>query len=82
MGIELKIIIHSEEQMYLWWSVAISCLVESLPSNLMDRVRFPEGSGILISVLGLGFCPVLSPGGGLANMLTTHSGRPALVLSV
>ena len=35
--------------------------VESLPSNPAARVRFPAESGILISVLGLGVSPVLSP---------------------
>ena len=29
-------------------------LVELLPSNLMIQVRFLVGSGILISILGLG----------------------------
>ena len=48
-------------------SVAEAWSVEFLPSNPAARVRFPVGSGILISVLGLGvcplsaFCPVLSP---------------------
>ena len=47
-------------------SVAVAWSVEFLVSNLAARVRFPAGSGILISVLGLGvcplsvFCPVLS----------------------
>ena len=47
-------------------SVAVAWAVESLPSNPAARVRFPAGLGILISVLGLGvcplpvFCPVLS----------------------
>ena len=59
--------------------------VESLPSNPAARVRFLVGSGILMSVLGLVvcplsvFCPVLSFGGGPDIVLTTHSGRPALV---
>ena len=45
-------------------SIAVAWSVESLPSNPAVRVRFPTGSGILISVLGLGvrplsvFCPV------------------------
>ena len=49
------------------------------------RVRFPGrgGSGMLISVLGLGvscvFCPVFVFGGGPDIVLTTHSGRTALV---
>ena len=65
-------------------SVDVEWSVESLPSNLAARVRFPAGSGILISVLGLGVCVlcVLSCivfGGGPDNVLTTHSGRPALV---
>ena len=34
--------------------------VESLPSNPLAWVRFPAGSGILISVLGLGMCPLCS----------------------
>ena len=47
-------------------SVAVEWSVESLPFNPAARVRFPAGSGILISVLELGvcylsvFCPVLS----------------------
>ena len=58
--------------------------MESLPSNPAARVRFPAGSGILISVLGLGVCPlsVLSCvvfGGGPDIVLSTHSGRPDLV---
>ena len=58
--------------------------VESLPSNPAARVRFPAGSGILISVLGLGVCPlfVLSCvvlDGGPDIVLPNHSGRPALV---
>ena len=65
-------------------SVAVAWSVESLPSNPAARVRFPEGSGILISVLRLGVWPlsVLSCivfGGGHDTVLTTHSGRPALV---
>ena len=66
-------------------SVAVACSVESLPSNLATPVQYPAGSGILISVLGLGvmtFVCVLScidSGGGLDIVLTTHSGRPALV---
>ena len=66
-------------------SVAVAWSVESLPSNPAARVPFPAGSGILISVLGLGVCPfvfVLScvaSGGGPDIVLTTQSGRPALV---
>ena len=37
---------------------AVAWSVESLPSNPAARVRFPAGSGILISVLGLGVCPL------------------------
>ena len=40
----------------------------------------PDGSGILISVLGLVVCPsCVVSGGGPHIVLTTHSGRPALV---
>ena len=60
--------------------------VKSLPSNLAAQVRFLVGSGILISILGLGVCPlsVFCPVcvrrvGGPDIVLTTHSGRPALV---
>ena len=64
-------------------SVAMVWSVESLPSNLAARVRFPAGSGILISVLGLGVCPLCSVlvvfGGGPDIVLTTYSGRLALV---
>ena len=67
-------------------SVAEAWSVESLPSNPAARVRFPAGSGNLISILGLGVCVsfvyVLSCvvfGGGPDIVLTTHSGRPALV---
>ena len=38
-------------------SVVVAWSVDSLPSNPAARVRFPAGSGILISVLGLGVCP-------------------------
>ena len=34
--------------------------VEALPSNPAARVRFPAESGILVSVLGLGVCPLCS----------------------
>ena len=62
------------ETLNLWSYVSISIgnpvrpvvsSLESLPSNPAARVRFPAGSGILISILGLGvcslplFCPVL-----------------------
>ena len=44
-------------------SVAVAWSVESLPSNPGVRVRFPAGSGILMSLLGLGgvlcLCSVL-----------------------
>ena len=46
-------------------------------------VPFQAGSGILISVLGLGVCPLsvfcVAFGGDPDILLTTHSGRPALV---
>ena len=58
--------------------------VESLTSNPAARVRFLAGSGILISVLGLGVsfdcvlsCVVFSRGPVI--VLTIHSGRPALL---
>ena len=65
-------------------SVAVAWSVESLPSNPANRVRFPTGSGILICPrLGcVFFVCVLSSvvfGGGPDIVLTTHSGRPALV---
>ena len=63
--------------------VAMAWSVVALPSNLVARVRFPAGSGILILILGLGVCPLCSVlcclGGGPDIVLTTHSGRPALV---
>ena len=64
--------------------VAVAWSVESLLSNPAARVRFPAGSGILISVLGIGCvsfdcvtsCVIF--GGGPDIVLTTHSERPAL----
>ena len=41
-------------------SVAVGWSVESLPSNPAARFRFPAGSGILISVQGLGVSPLCS----------------------
>ena len=65
-------------------SVAMALSIESLLSNPAAPIRFLAGSGILISVLGL--CVyvhcVLSfvvSGDGLDIVLTTHSGRLALV---
>ena len=61
-------------------------IVESFPSYPVARIRFPAGSGILISVLGLGACPlhvscsVLFFGGAPDILLTTNSERRALVL--
>ena len=65
-------------------SVAEAWSVESLPPNSTARVRFPVG------VRNFNFCPgigrvmpfVMScvvSGGGPDTVLTTHSGRPALV---
>ena len=63
-------------------SVTVAWSVESLPSNSAALVWFHNGSGILISVLGLDvsfvFCQVIS-GEGPDTVLTTHSGRHALV---
>ena len=56
--------------------------VESLPFNPASRVRFSAESGILIYILCVYFVCVLSyvvSGGGPDIILTTHSGRPALV---
>ena len=57
--------------------------VPAYQPDATTRVRFPAGSGILISVLGLGVCPLCSVlcclRGGLDIVLTTHSRRPALV---
>ena len=39
-------------------SVGVPWLLEFLPSNPATRVRFPVGSGIIISALGLGVCPM------------------------
>ena len=70
---------------YYFVSVAVVWSVESLPSNPARRVQFPAGSGILIYIMGFGVCPlscVLScavSGGGPDIVLTTHSGRPALL---
>ena len=62
----------------------MACSGESLPSNPAAQVRFLAGSGILISILVLGVCPMsllscVVSGGGPDIVLTTHSGRPALV---
>ena len=64
--------------------IAVAWSVESLPSNPAAWVRFPAGSGILIFVLCLGVRPLcflscVVFGGGPDIVLTTHSGRPALV---
>ena len=69
---------------YIYRSVTVTWPVECLPSKPAARVRFPAESGILISVLGFGvsFIYVLSCvvfGGCPDIVLTTHSGRPALV---
>ena len=59
-------------------------LVETLPSNTAARVRFPARSGILISVLELGmcplpvFCPVLSTAEALALCWLHSQGGPPL----
>ena len=64
-------------------SVAVAWSVEFLPSNPAARVRYPVGSGILISVLGLGVCPLCSVLSCLQRgpdiVLSTHSGLPVLV---
>ena len=39
--------------------VAVEWSVESLPSNTSAWIRFAAGSEILISILGLGVCPLL-----------------------
>ena len=39
-------------------SVAVACSVEFLPSNLVARVQFSDGSGFLIYILGLGVFPL------------------------
>ena len=44
--------------MYIYEFVAVAWSVESLLSNPAARVRFPAGSWILISVLGLDVCPL------------------------
>ena len=64
-------------------SVAVAWSVKYLSSNPRARFRFPAGSDILISILGLGvsFVCALScvvSGGGPDVVLTTHSGMPAL----
>ena len=67
-------------------SVAVVWPVESLPSNPAARVRFPAGSGILISVLGLGvcpfslFCPVLSSAEALTLCGSHIQGGPPLCI--
>ena len=67
-------------------SVALAWSVESLPSNTAAWVRFPAESGILISVLGLGvcplsvFCPVLSPAEALTLCLPHIQGGPPLCI--
>ena len=64
-------------------SAAVAWSVKSLPSSPAARVRFPAGSGILIlswdwvCVLCVLSCVVFD--GGPDIMLTTHSGRHALV---
>ena len=69
----------------LFKSIAVARLVEFLPSNPVARVRFPLGSGILISILALGVCPltVVCPVLSLAVALTfcwpQITGRPTLV---
>ena len=68
------------EKQFLTLSVAMAWSVQSLPSHPATRVRFPTGSGILIPTLGLGVCPLCTvSGGGPDIVLTTHSGRPALM---
>ena len=63
--------------------VAVFWPVVFLPSNPVARVRFPAESGILVSVLLLNTCALSSvfvvSGGGPEIVLSTHSGRPALV---
>ena len=64
----------------------ISWYLESLPSNSVAQIRFPAGSKILISVLGLGVCPlpvfclVLSLAMALTICWSQISGRPSIVL--
>ena len=53
--------------------------VESLPSNTTARVRFPAGSEILISILGVCVCFVCVLSSSPNIVLTTHSERPVLV---
>ena len=68
----------------LLWPMVMACSVESLLSNPAARVRFPRGSGIIISILELAMSfvcalPYIVSGGGLNILLTTVSGKPALV---
>ena len=67
-------------------SVAVVWSVDSLTSNPAARVRFQAGSGILISVLGLGgcpssvFCPVLSSAEALTLCWPHIRGVPPLCI--
>ena len=74
------------EYYYLIRSVAVAWSVESLPSNPAARVRFPAGSGILISVLDwvcdlcLVSCPVLSSAESLTLCWPHIQGGPPLCI--
>ena len=61
-------------------SVAVAWSVEYLPSNPAARVRFPARSGNLISVLGLGVCPVLSSAEALTVCWPHIRGGPPLCI--
>ena len=70
---------------YILFNVRRRGVVGRVPaSHPTARVRFRAGSGILIPILGLGMCPLsvfysVVFGGGSDIVLTTYSGRPALV---